>query len=81
MVCDFKKNWKEQNNYFVSFPSLIAFRRFFSLLDGTIIAKEDLSLVGASIVDLMITVDDGFNTVGPLTLSVTITGIHQSSKE
>lgn len=64
----------------MSIPSLIAFRIFFSLLDGTIIATEDFSSVGASIVELMITVDDGFNTVGPLTLSVTITGIHQSSK-
>lgn len=65
----------------MSFSSSIAFRIFFSLLDGTIIATEDLSLVGASFVDLMITVDDGFNTVGPLALSLTITGIHQSSKE
>nr|XP_022298872.1 protein dachsous-like [Crassostrea virginica] len=45
--------------------------------DGTIIATEDFSSVGASIVELMITVDDGFNTVGPLTLSVTITDLNE----
>lgn len=79
MVCDLKK-LKRIESLLYEYSSLIAFRIFYSLLDGTIIATEDFSLVGASIVELMITVDDGFNTVGPLTLAVTITGIHQSSK-
>lgn len=41
---------------------------------GLITTTEDLTSIAVSNIDLLITLSDGFNTVGPLRLSLTIVG-------